>query len=306
MAWQRIPLESVLERMPVGVAIADAGGVVLYINKYMRRRLGMAGGAQAPRLMATLRAGSLAIEDAVIRHATAQRGAWHGETTFITRRGTRFSALEWVYALQTGAGAVVHIHFVQDLTVFKQLQTLSTLAFYDSLTGLPNRNLLIDRLQAAMARSVRSGRPFALLYLDIDGLKAVNDTAGHAAGDALLQRIARNLQQALRKRDTVARLGGDEFVVVLEEMDDPQASGRVAQKLLAACRCALPSDGTQVVTASIGIGCFPQHATDAETLLHKADEALYRAKAQGRDCYKYAEDGVAIYAADLRIHRICD
>lgn len=293
MAWQRIALERVLERMPVGVAVADARGVVLYINKHLRRRLGMAGGPQARSLMAMLRAGSLAIEDALIRHRTAQSGAWHGETAFMTRRGTCFPALEWVYALQTEEGSVVHVHFVQDVTVFKQLQTLNTLAFYDSLTGLPNRNLFIERVRAAIAHSMRSGRPFALLYLDIDGLKAVNDAAGHAAGDAVLRRIARNLQQALRKRDTVARLGGDEFVVVLESVDDPQAAHRVADKLLGACRCAVPSEDMQRVTASIGISYFPQHAKDAETLLRKADEALYRAKAQGRDCYQCADGCVA-------------
>jgi diguanylate cyclase (GGDEF)-like protein len=152
-------------------------------------------------------------------------------------------------------------------------------AQYDELTSLPNRRLFHDRLNTALARSRRKQSRMALLYIDIDDFKHVNDTLGHAAGDVLLQHIARRLEACVRKADTVARLGGDEFVVILEEVHGPEDARAVADKI----RTAL-WEGTEIdlsvlhTEASIGVAIYPDNGTDAEALLKHADGGMYREK----------------------------
>jgi diguanylate cyclase (GGDEF)-like protein len=162
-------------------------------------------------------------------------------------------------------------------------------ATHDPLTGVANRVLFMDRLQLALDRGRRSNHPFALLYIDIDGFKAVNDHHGHQAGDLLLKAITQRLSERLRKADTLARLGGDEFAVILEEqMDQPAAAVKSAEALCTLVQQPFDLDGgLQVqVGASVGVALFPDHASgeDArEALIRAADKAMYRAKKGGKN-----------------------
>ena len=161
---------------------------------------------------------------------------------------------------------------------------LKYLAFYDPLTGLPNRALFYDRLGQALARGERSRERFALLMLDLDGFKAVNDTHGHETGDALLAAVGRRLRHCVRDSDTVARMGGDEFVVLLADLPEADAASAVAGKILTAFRDPFDAAGRECrVGTSIGICVYPEDGDDMESLLGRADAAMYESKARGKN-----------------------
>jgi diguanylate cyclase (GGDEF)-like protein/PAS domain S-box-containing protein len=179
------------------------------------------------------------------------------------------------------AGAVI---VFRDVGVALEVsRQMSHLALHDSLTGLPNRVLLIDRLTSAIVLARRRGRPLAVLFLDIDGFKAVNDSLGHAAGDILLRAVAAALGASLRQSDTVSRYSGDEFVVVLAEIEGGADAAVVAKKLLRAVAGPHRIGTREVtVTASIGMALYPGHGLDAQTLVENADTAMYGAKREGQ------------------------
>lgn len=169
---------------------------------------------------------------------------------------------------------------------------LSRLALRDPLTGLANRQLLEERLERASLRARRERRSFGALFLDLDGLKKVNDGLGHERGDQLLRAVARRLESLVRRVDTVARLGGDEFVLLIERLSRPADAALVAQKTLGALAQPFEVRGHQLhVGASIGIGLYPDDTTDLEALLRLADQAMYRAKRAGRNRYRFHADG---------------
>jgi diguanylate cyclase (GGDEF)-like protein len=168
-------------------------------------------------------------------------------------------------------------------------QRIERLAHFDGITGLPNRALLSDRLAQEVARARRNASAFALLAVDLDGFKAVNDTWGHAAGDRVLAEVAERLRACMRASDTIGRIGGDEFLAILPEATDAGAVA-VADKLREALRepYAVPG-GTARLGASVGVSVFPDHGRDADALLSAADQALYRAKREGRDRTQLAD-----------------
>jgi diguanylate cyclase (GGDEF)-like protein len=161
------------------------------------------------------------------------------------------------------------------------------LAYYDALTGLPNRLLFFDRLEVALTQARRDRLGLAVLFLDLDHFKGVNDRFGHAAGDQLLKEVAARLRRGIRAGDTVARLAGDEFTLLLPGIDSPETAGRVAAKLLERVRPPVRLGEQEVrVTASAGISLFPAHADGAEALVKRADAAMYAAKQAGRDTHR--------------------
>ncbi len=165
---------------------------------------------------------------------------------------------------------------------------IRNLAYHDALTGLPNRVLLNDRLEMALANSRRNQNKLAILFVDFDGFKRINDTLGHALGDQLLKGVAERLRQCLRKQDTVSRLGGDEFVILLPEVGAAADAGNLARKLLTVVRAPFDLGGREVrITLSIGVAIYPQDGETAKTLLKHADEALYQAKSRGKDSFAY-------------------
>jgi len=175
---------------------------------------------------------------------------------------------------------------------------LSHLAHHDTLTGLPNRLLFHDRLQSALALSRRNAWLMAVLFVDLDRFKGVNDTLGHEVGDKLLQEAAHRLQRSVRECDTVCRMGGDEFALVLPELGDMDEAAQVPQRIVESLRAPLRIDGHDLaLTASIGIALFPADAEEPETLVRCADAAMYRAKKLGRDNYQFYAAGMEIGAA---------
>jgi len=166
---------------------------------------------------------------------------------------------------------------------------LERAAWYDALTGLPNRNLLIDRLEQVLARSRRSRQLLALLYLDVDEFKAINDSLGHAAGDAVLKQFAERLRRAVRTSDTVVRMGGDEFIVLLEDLREPKDAEAIASTIVGGAREEITVESRVLrVTTCIGIA-FTKGEISAAELLKRADAALYQAKRDGRDRYHIAQ-----------------
>jgi diguanylate cyclase (GGDEF)-like protein len=171
------------------------------------------------------------------------------------------------------------------------------MAHFDTVTALPNRALLADRLEQEVARAHRGERPFALLLFDLDGFKAVNDTWGHAAGDRALQIVAERCRALMRASDTVGRQGGDEFLALLPETT-LEGALKVAEKLREALGEPYVIGSTLArMTASIGLATFPTHASDADALQRAADAALYEAKREGKDRVKVATRAAARAAA---------
>ncbi|MCM0611187.1 EAL domain-containing protein [Marinobacter sediminum] len=188
---------------------------------------------------------------------------------------------------------------LRDLTQLRAAQSeLHRLAFYDPLTGLANRQLFRDRLDHVVRRSRRSGEPAALMFLDLDGFKRINDTLGHNAGDELLCQVAQWLEGCVREEDSVARLGGDEFVVLLSRISGPDAAGKVADGILRSlCQRIRLNDHEVGITVSIGITMIPYDSEDSGTLMKYADLAMYRAKDMGRNTRQFFTPAMNIKAA---------
>lgn len=166
----------------------------------------------------------------------------------------------------------------------EDLATISRRAEHDLLTGLPNRQMLMDRFEQSIGRSRRRRGRLALLFVDLNRFKQINDTLGHAVGDGALQMAARRMESAVRHSDTVSRFGGDEFLILLDDVSDAQEAERIADKVLHLLRVpARMGDHVLDLDACVGISFYPEHGTDAQTLIHRADSAMYRAKRQGLD-----------------------
>ena len=197
-----------------------------------------------------------------------------------------------VYTLNLMAGVLggalgqqIEMHSEQQLR-----EELRHKAQNDPLTGLPNRALFNDRLAQAIARDARSDRQFALMYMDIDRFKLVNDTYGHSMGDAVLEEFARRVRSVVRSSDTLARLGGDEFALIAENLRNREEAEQIAQKILLAVRSPCVIGGqTFEISTSIGIA-VAQKGMDAEQLVRKADEAIYEVKKAGRNNFRFSEN----------------
>jgi len=175
----------------------------------------------------------------------------------------------------------------RDITERKRIEeAIRHLAYHDVLTGLPNRMLFADRLVLAIAQAKRHQKTMAVMMLDLDGFKTINDTCGHHIGDLLLQRVGERLTRALREGDTLARMGGDEFMILLPVIKQASNSSQIANKILSAFRQPFICEDNELFTsASIGIALYPRDGEDMDTLIKHADKAMYRAKGTGRNMY---------------------
>ena len=209
------------------------------------------------------------------------------------RGGAKFHAEEFVRPFVDADGCITHYVFThRDASArVAAARQLEHLAHHDHLTGLPNRVLFGDRLGRELARSTRNGTGFALLCLDLDGMKSVNDEHGHVAGDELLRAVARRLEGCLRKEDTVARLGGDEFAVIVSGAIRREDVAAVLDKVHPAVAGEILIDGSRATTSlSIGVARFPFDGSDQRGLLWAADQAMYRAKRAGGNRHCFADD----------------
>ena len=218
--------------------------------------------------------------------ALETEGHWRGEIWNRRKNGEVFPEWLVISPVKNQQGRIInYICVFSDISSIKRTdEHMEYLAYHDPLTRLPNRLLFRDRLQHAVITSGRSGRRLAILFLDLDGFKAINDTEGHHVGDRLLQQVARKLQTCLRQQDTVARMGGDEFTVLLEDVSGVEAVEQVASKILTTMREPCTLNGKEyLVTASLGISRLPQDGDDPWDLLQHADAAMYQAKRNGRN-----------------------
>ena len=222
-------------------------------------------------------------------------GRWQGEIYDRRKSGEIFPLWLSISTVHDDNGNPVnYVAVFNDMTRIRHVETpLERLAYYDALTGLANRKLLMMKLNHALDRAKRVDNQGAVLFIDLDCFKPVNDTYGHAVGDELLQQIARRLLERLRKIDTVARLGGDEFVILLEDLAGRQGAESLAQDFITTLSLPFPLSGGQQVAigCSIGISLFPQDGTDSDQLLQQADQALYQVKKSGRGTYHFYTPG---------------
>ncbi|MBF0368841.1 MAG: EAL domain-containing protein [Magnetococcales bacterium] len=240
---------------------------------------------------------------AQIWHTLLKTGQWQGEVWNRRKDGELFPSWLTINTARTADGNILHcIGIFSDTTEKKRMEArLTRMAYRDYLTGLPNRLLFKDRLERELKASRRVGRKTALMFLDLDHFKKVNDSLGHATGDKLLQECARRLRGAVREVDTVARMGGDEFTLVLMDVKDEQAVAHVVRKVLEVFEHPFTIDGHIIsITVSIGIAMAPSDGQDHDTLTKHADTAMYQAKADGRKAYRFFE--AAMNAANL--HRL--
>jgi diguanylate cyclase (GGDEF)-like protein len=218
-----------------------------------------------------------------------QQGYWEGEVWNRRKDGVVYAQMQTITAVRNAAGAArQYVALFSDITALKVYEReLEHIAHFDVLTDLPNRVLLADRLRHGMAQAQRRGNLLAVVYLDLDGFKAINDKHGHAAGDLLLVALATRMKQALREGDTLARIGGDEFVAVLIDLEDAPACQPMLMRLLAAASQPTSfGDLSLQVSASLGVAFYPQTGElDAEQLLRQADQAMYQAKLAGKNRY---------------------
>lgn len=231
----------------------------------------------------------------------------------VRRDGHEVFIEDSVAPIRDRAGEVTGAVIVfRDVTATRVMEMkLTHAAQHDSLTGLPNRALLSDRVGQAIALAQRQDSQAAILFLDLDGFKQINDSLGHSVGDKVLQSVAKRLLDCVRAPDTVSRQGGDEFIVLLQELHNPEDTAVTAARLLEAVEQVHSIDGHQIfVTGSIGVSVFPADGKDAETLLKNADTAMYQAKKNGRKQYQFfvqekdaCAAGHSSYDEDLRYAR---
>jgi diguanylate cyclase (GGDEF)-like protein/PAS domain S-box-containing protein len=229
-----------------------------------------------------------------------QEAVWGFEYEVYRKDGSRIWVSENARAVRDADGRLLYYEGnVEDITERRQAKELIVHnAYHDPLTGLPNRNLLMERLSLALAHARRSKRYLAVLYLDLDRFKLINDTWGHTAGDQIFQSVGRRLSGCLRESDTVARIGGDEFVVLLPEVSREEDAAATAQKLLRSIAEPFPIDGHSLrMTTSLGVALFPRDGDDAATLLRNADNAMYRAKELGRNNVQLCTEEVTAEAS---------
>jgi diguanylate cyclase (GGDEF)-like protein/PAS domain S-box-containing protein len=222
--------------------------------------------------------------------AIEETGMWQGEIWNRRKGGELYPEWLSIGTVKNAHNEIInYIAVFSDITKRKEAEAhIEHLAHYDSLTHLPNRALFADRLKHALVAGMRNKKKSALLFLDLDRFKSVNDTLGHMAGDLLLQSVANRLKSCVRESDTICRQGGDEFMILLAEIGAAADAGTVARKIISAM--AQPhqiGEKELVITFSIGISISPDDATDDETLIKHADDAMYTAKESGRNTYKY-------------------
>jgi len=229
---------------------------------------------------------------AAVRRAMAVvTGEIHARTLAQIRlaEARRFT-VKWLLAGTIGVLVGLVVAFVQSLRRARADRArIEQLAHFDRLTGLPNRSLLDDRLEQAAQRAARQDEPLAVLLFDLDGFKAVNDSLGHASGDALLAQVGLRARDCMRASDTVGRLGGDEFLAILPATDAEGARAVAAKLLESIARPYVLPRGTAIIGVSIGGAFHPVDGLTPDELSHAADVALYRAKADGRNCYRESE-----------------
>ncbi len=296
----------VLDSTQEGVMITDARRRIVSVNRAFTTLLGYTEQevlGQTPRMLSSGRH-EAEFYDAISAQL-AQTGQWKGEIWNRRKDGELIPELLSISAVHDVTGAVSHyVGVFADISLMKDSEArLEFLAHHDPLTRLPNRLMFNQQIEQALHQAQRERRRLAVLLLDLDRFKDINDSYGHLAGDELLQHVAQRLTGRLRQSDTLARLGGDEFALLMHDLRHDDDAARLASELLAALSQPWrSSDGVEVnVGVSIGICIYPDHGQTSQALLQGADAALYRAKGDGRGVYRYFADEMTQSARE-RLH----
>ncbi|PKO87717.1 MAG: hypothetical protein CVU16_15270 [Betaproteobacteria bacterium HGW-Betaproteobacteria-10] len=278
---------SVFDNAHEGIMITDPRGRIIDVNETFTELTGYSRAETLGQTADLLKSGHHTPAFYLEMWQTIQAaGYWRGEVWNRKKSGEIFVEQLTISTVRDRLGAVSHfVGIFTDITLIKEhQQRLEHLAHYDALTQLPNRMLLGDRMQLAMAQTERNGKVLAVCYLDLDGFKPINDSYGHATGDRLLVEVAQRLKACMRGGDTVSRLGGDEFVLLFSGLEDEhECDLAIARVINSLTRPFMISDYDITISASIGVTLYPQDGADADTLLRHADQAMYAAKQAGRN-----------------------
>jgi diguanylate cyclase (GGDEF)-like protein/PAS domain S-box-containing protein len=284
-------LSLAVEQSASAIMITDRDGIIEYINPWFTRISGYLPEEIIGKTPNILKAPETHPETYKRLWETLLSGKeWTGELHNTNKNGELYWCLETISPLKNDAGEITHyVAVTEDISERKQNeQTIRHLAFHDALTGLPNRRLFNDRLHQAVVSRQRRNGGFALMLLDLDRFKTVNDSLGHDTGDALLKAVGERLLSCTRAGDTLARMGGDEFALLVLDIDHPEDVAHLARKLTSVLEEPFQLYGHEIfATTSIGITMFPTDAGDADALVKNADIALYRAKDLGRDNFQF-------------------
>ena len=283
-------LYKAVQQSPASIVITDSEGSIEYVNPAFSRLTGYSlieAKGQNPRI---LKGGEQYADYYRQLWATLTSGQeWRGEFHNKRKDGTLFWENASISPIVDERGVITHYVAVkEDITEKKLLlDRLDQMAHFDELTGLPNRALFLDRLKQAVVMARRDKKKFALLYLDLDGFKRINDTYGHETGDKVLKTVAARLSACVRISDTIGRLGGDEFTVILSTISHYDDAGHVAEKILLSLTRVfkLSASESAKLGVSIGISVFPDNAEDGNQLLTTADDAMYEVKRNGKNGY---------------------
>jgi diguanylate cyclase (GGDEF)-like protein/PAS domain S-box-containing protein len=280
-----------LENSAEAVMISDAKGRIVSVNKAFTTMTGYPAEqviGKSPDFLRSDRHDSAFYSQ--LWDSVGKTGHWQGEIWARRRNGEVYPQGVSISQVQDKVGRSSHyVSVSSDISRYKQYEAqLAFLAHHDALTDLPNRFAFQTHLREAVLRARRDGSVIALMFIDLDQFKIINDSLGHIVGDLLLKAAAQRLTGCVRQTDLVARLGGDEFVVVLNGAKDPQHAAKIADKLIDVLAEPFLIDGHELtISGSIGISCYPQDGADADVLLKNADAAMYRAKELGRNNYQF-------------------
>lgn len=283
---------SVFEQVTEGVLITDDKNIIRSVNPAFTRITGYTQDEVVgckPSILSSGKQGKTFYQEMWVQ--LARHGCWEGEIWNKKKSGEVYPERLSIVAInkERSSGVAAYAALFQDITEEKVLQNrLIKHAHFDNLTGLANRLLFMDRLDQAVTESSRRGDTFALMFIDLDRFKVINDTIGHDAGDEVLRQVSLRISQVVRQSDTVARLGGDEFTVILKNLVNNGDAAIVGEKIIEVVAKPVNIDGQDVfIGSSIGITVFPDDGTDVETLLRNADLAMYQSKQSGRSQYHF-------------------
>ncbi|MCC6135486.1 MAG: PAS domain S-box protein [Gammaproteobacteria bacterium] len=281
---------SVFDHAHEGIVITDAAARIIEVNHAFTELTGYTREEAIGRNPRFLQSGHHDAEFyARMWSSLSSAGVWTGELWNRKKNGELYAELASISVVRDTTGLITHyVNLFSDITPLKESQRqLEQMAYHDALTQLPNRVLLADRLRQAMARTQREGGLLAVVYLDLDDFKPINDCFGHTAGDRVLIQVAERLNASLRGGDTLSRIGGDEFVALISNLGDIAHCQRMLSRILEALAKPFTVAGTEaILSASLGVTLYPLDSADADALIRHADRAMYVAKDAGRNCYR--------------------
>ncbi|OGT00749.1 MAG: hypothetical protein A3H99_02345 [Gallionellales bacterium RIFCSPLOWO2_02_FULL_59_110] len=289
-------ISNVIENVEEGIMVTDADMIIRSVNPAFEKTTGYTAAEAIGKTPALLKSGHHGADFyREMWDALNNKGKWQGEIWNRQKSGDIYP--EWlnISSVKDNQQKVInYVGIFSDANTHAfVLERLQYLAYFDGLTGLPNRRLFLDRLGVALSHARRDKHVMAVIFIDLDEFKPINDNLGHQIGDKVLVAVAERMKGCLRENDTLARLGGDEFTAILPQISQHDDASNVARKFLECMNNPLSIDGHELhITASVGTSIFPDDGEDADTLLHHADSAMYRIKKTGRNGYSHRDENI--------------